>query len=174
MADTGRILLQLVDGARKPLEREILVRVIDGDKNQVLAESLKGPTIDIKVPMPPEQRTNVRFIEGDANALGTVLTPDVVARLEWPLLVIEDSTHTAETALAVLEFFAPILRSGEYIVVEDGVVSDLGRAHRFNGGPGAAISRFLFVHREFEIDAAFCDRYGHNLTGNPNGYLRKL
>ena len=50
MADTGRILLQLVDGARKPLEREILVRVIDGDKNQVLAESLKGPTIDIKVP----------------------------------------------------------------------------------------------------------------------------
>src|SRR5215471_1238909 len=50
MPDTGRILVQVVDGARKPLSRDILVRVIDGEKNQVLAEFLKGPTIDIKVP----------------------------------------------------------------------------------------------------------------------------
>ena len=50
MANTGRILLQVVDGARKPMEGEILIRVIDGDKHQVLAEFLKGPMIDIKVP----------------------------------------------------------------------------------------------------------------------------
>ena len=50
MANTGRILLQVVDGARKPMARDILVRVIDGDKKQVLAEFLAGPTIDIKVP----------------------------------------------------------------------------------------------------------------------------
>ena len=50
MADTGRILLQVVDGERKPMTRDILVRVIDGDKQQVLAEFLRGPTIDIKVP----------------------------------------------------------------------------------------------------------------------------
>jgi cephalosporin hydroxylase len=24
----------------------------------------------------------------------------------------------------------------------------------------------------FEIDADYCDRYGHNVTGNTNGYLR--
>jgi len=130
-------------------------------------------SIDIKVPTPAEQRENVRFLEGDANALDTVLTPAILATLERPLVVIEDSTHTAETTLAVLKFFAPILRSGEYIVIEDGVVSDLGRAHRFNGGPGLAISQFLSAHPEFEIDAGFCDRYGHNFTGNPNGYLRR-
>lgn len=50
MANTGRILLQLVDGARKPIKRDVLVRVIDGDKHQLLAETLPGPTIDIKVP----------------------------------------------------------------------------------------------------------------------------
>ena len=50
MADTGRILLQIVDGARRPLARDILVRVIDGDKHQHLAEFLPGPMIDIKVP----------------------------------------------------------------------------------------------------------------------------
>src|SRR5688572_14055925 len=50
MANTGRILLQVVNGARKPMEGEILIRVIDGDKHQILAEFLKGPMIDITVP----------------------------------------------------------------------------------------------------------------------------
>lgn len=50
MANTGRILLQVVDGARKPIQVELLIRVIDGDKHQLLAESLKGPMIDITVP----------------------------------------------------------------------------------------------------------------------------
>jgi cephalosporin hydroxylase len=131
-------------------------------------------SIDIKPPTPPEPRNNVRFLQGDAHALGAVLTPAILAALNRPILVIEDSTHNAETTLAVLEFFAPVLQSGEYIVIEDGVVSDLGKAHHFNGGPGDAISRFLSAHPEFQIDTGFCDRYGHNFTGNPNGYLRKL
>ena len=50
MSNTGRILLQVVDGARKPMARDILVRVIDGDKQEILTEFLAGPTIDIKVP----------------------------------------------------------------------------------------------------------------------------
>jgi cephalosporin hydroxylase len=130
-------------------------------------------SIDITPPQPRELRDTVEFLKGDATALGQVLTPDRLAGLERPLLVIEDSAHTLETTLAALEFFAPVLRSGEYIVVEDGVVSDLGKAHHFNGGPGLAISRFLQTHPEFEIDREYCDRYGHNFTGNPNGYLRK-
>jgi cephalosporin hydroxylase len=76
--------------------------------------------------------------------------------------------------LAVLEFFAPLLHSGEYIVIEDGAVSDLGVAHEYGGGPGLGISRFLARNSQFEIDPAYCDRYGHNFTGNPNGYLRRI
>ena len=49
MAD-GRILLQLADGARKPLDREVLLRVLDGDKQEWLADFVDGPVIDIKVP----------------------------------------------------------------------------------------------------------------------------
>jgi cephalosporin hydroxylase len=131
-------------------------------------------SIDIQVPVPPEPQPNVRFLEGDANNLAAALTPELLAELERPLVVIEDSTHTAETTLAVLSFFAPLMRPGEYIVIEDGTVSDLGRAHHFGGGPGYAISQFLAAHPEFAIDTSFCDRYGHNFTGNPNGYLRRL
>jgi cephalosporin hydroxylase len=130
-------------------------------------------SVDINPPVPPERRSNVSFIFGDANMLAAVLPPDKLASLERPLLVIEDANHTAETTLAVLEFFADILGSGEYMVIEDALVSDLGVAHHFNGGPGLAISRFLAAHPDFEIDASFCDHYGHNYTGNPNGYLRR-
>jgi cephalosporin hydroxylase len=130
-------------------------------------------SVDVKPPLPPEPRDNVSYIFGDANTLGASLTPEKLAGLERPLLVIEDASHAAETTLAVLEFFAGVLRSGEYIVIEDALVSDLGVAHHFNGGPGLAISRFLAAHSDFEIDASFCDHYGHNYTGNPNGYLRR-
>jgi cephalosporin hydroxylase len=131
-------------------------------------------SIDIEPPAPPEPRDNVRFLKGDANALGDVLTPALLAGLERPLVVIEDSTHSADTTFAVLTFFAPVLRPGEYIVIEDGVVSDLGVDHHYQGGPGLAISRFLAGHPEYAIDASLCDHYGHNVTGNPNGYLRRL
>ena len=130
-------------------------------------------SIDIDPPKPPEPRANVVFLKGDAHALGAVLTPDLLAALQRPLLVIEDSTHLARTSLAVLDFFAGVLRPGEYIVIEDGAVTDLGRAHHYGGGPGRAISLFLRDHPDFEIDTQFCDRYGHNFTGNPNGYLRR-
>src|SRR5262249_16380126 len=119
-------------------------------------------------------RDDVAFLEGDANTLETALTSETLARIERPLLVVEDANHTAETSLAVLNFFAPVLLPAEYIVIEDALVSDLGMAHRFNGGPGLAISRFLAAHAEFQIDTSLCDKYGHNFTGNPNGYLRRV
>jgi cephalosporin hydroxylase len=51
----------------------------------------------------------------------------------------------AETSLAVLEFFAPVLRSGEYIVIDDSAVRD--SSPRTRSSPS---------------------------TRNPNGYLRRL
>jgi cephalosporin hydroxylase len=130
-------------------------------------------SIDIAPPTPPEARDDVRFLKGDVMHLGAVLTPELLAGLERPWLVIEDSAHTQASTRAALEFFAPHLQAGEYIVVEDGALADFGWAFSYGGGPGMAISRFLAAHPEFEIDADYCDRYGHNVTGNPNGYLRR-
>ena len=45
----------------------------------------------------------------------------------------------------------------------------------FDGGPGRAISQFLSeTAGRYEIDASYCDQFGHNVTGNPNGYLRRM
>jgi cephalosporin hydroxylase len=131
-------------------------------------------TLDIRVPDPPIRPINVEFLYGDACDLGQVLTPEKLAGCERPWLVIEDASHVYEHTLAVLRFFDPLMRSGEYVVVEDGNVLDMGDDARFNGGPGRALSEFLAVKgADYEIDRGYCDRFGHNLTGNPNGYLRR-
>jgi cephalosporin hydroxylase len=89
------------------------------------------------------------------------------------VLVIEDSSHTYENTAAVLEKFAPVVTPGSYLIVEDGIVNELGMKAKYNGGPLRAIREFLNTHREFEIDRHWCDLFGHNATFNVNGYLRR-
>jgi cephalosporin hydroxylase len=91
-----------------------------------------------------------------------------------PLLIVEDSSHLADTTAAVLEFFDPWLRSGEYIVIEDGILSDMRVAHLYDGGPLSAIEAFLKKSAgRYEVDRGLCDYFGNNVTWNVNGYLRR-
>src|SRR4051794_11321011 len=46
----------------------------------------------------------VRFLKGDARRLEDVLTPEMMQRIDRPLLVVEDSSHLAGTTAAVLDF----------------------------------------------------------------------
>ncbi len=129
-------------------------------------------SIDLKPPSPPYVPANVKFLEGDANDIGDTLTPQLLESLPRPWLVIEDSAHTYVATLAVLRFFDTRLRSGEYIIIEDSNISEMGGAD--DGGPARSIADFLQESGDrFEIDARYCDQYGRNVTGNPNGYLRR-
>lgn len=132
-------------------------------------------SLDIEPPQAPFERSDIRFIQGDANRLDDSPLVGMLETAQRPLLVIEDSTHQAATTLAVLRFFDRYLRRDEYIVIEDGLVTDLGQAHKYAGGPGAGISQFLATRgADYEIDASYCDHYGRNFTGNPNGYIRRV
>ena len=91
------------------------------------------------------------------------------------MLVIEDADHCYETTIKVLKFFHPYLNKGEYIVIEDGIIYDLGIAQKYNGGPRRALQEFLSEYNhEYEIDSKYCDFFGHNFTWCTNGFLRKL
>jgi cephalosporin hydroxylase len=133
-------------------------------------------SIDIEPPeRPPSMPASVTLLRGDANNLAQTLTTNILAALSRPWLVIEDASHHYAATLAVLRFFDPLLRSGEYIVIEDANVTEMGLDAHFNGGPARAIAEFLQDRsRNYIIDASYCDQYGGNVTGNPNGYLRKL
>jgi cephalosporin hydroxylase len=90
------------------------------------------------------------------------------------ILVIEDAAHTYECSIGAMEKFASVVTPGSYLIVEDGIVNDLGREEEFKGGPLKAIREFLSKHQEFEVDRKWCDMFGKNATFNVNGYLKKI
>src|SRR6185503_8249750 len=94
------------------------------DQAGLLGLGLEVLSIDLEVPAAAAM-PSVTFLRGDARELGAVLPPSRMSTLLRPLMVVEDSSHMAATTAAVLEFFDPWLRSGEYIVIEDGIVSDM-------------------------------------------------
>lgn len=90
------------------------------------------------------------------------------------ILVIEDAAHTYECSKSALERFAPVVSIGSYLIIEDGIVNELGIEKQYGGGPLKAIREFLPMHKEFIVDRKWCDLFGKNATFNVNGYLKKI
>lgn len=90
------------------------------------------------------------------------------------ILVIDDGSHQYEDVLAALEKFSSFISKGSYFIAEDGIVTELGIAKQFNGGPQKAIKEFLQQNNNFIIDRKWCDLFGPNATFNVNGYLKKI
>lgn len=113
----------------------------------------------------------VEVVTANAMDLGEVLTPARLASLPRPWLVIEDAAHTTVMSRTVLDFFDPHLQPGDRIVIEDGNTGSLvGQPE--HSAPHAAIQAFLALRgQDYRIETEYCDRYGHNLTANPNGWL---
>ena len=118
----------------------------------------------------PEVKAHQRItlIEGDACAnferVSRLITP------EDDVLVIEDSSHTLENTLSVLETYSPLIKPGGYFIVEDGICH-----HGLNGGPSPgpyeAVEAFVSHNDSFTIDRS---REAFLITWNPKGYLRRL
>src|SRR5260370_1280498 len=95
--------------------------------------------------VPPTGFTDPRiaFLAGDAARLGDTLAPEMRAALPHPWLVVEDSAHTYDITLAAICFFADAMQPGDVLVVEDGVLDDLGMSENYAGGPNRALAEFL-------------------------------
>ena len=144
------------------------------DQGQQLGLDLRIYSVDLNQPV-DVSHPSVAFIHGDARDLGAVLTPSFLRNLERPMMIVEDSSHLAGTTTAVLDFFDPWLHSGEYIVIEDGILSDMRVAELYEGGPLRAIHDFLArAAGRYEVDRTLCDYFGRNVTWNVDGYLRRL
>jgi cephalosporin hydroxylase len=90
------------------------------------------------------------------------------------ILVIEDSSHSYKNTLKVMEKFADIVSPNSYLIVEDGIVNELGMKRRFQGGPLKAINEFIRSRKDYVVDRTFCDLFGKNATFNVNGYLKRI
>jgi cephalosporin hydroxylase len=142
-----------------------LMRLFETDC-RIVSIDLEPPNVEIE---------GVHFLSGDAFALGDTFAAHDLQASPRPWLAIDDSVHSFESCTAVLKFFSETLRPAEYLVMEDGVLDDLGLSARYRGGPNAALTAFFRDQPAvFEVVTSYCDMFGRNATYNPNGYLRKL
>jgi cephalosporin hydroxylase len=64
---------------------------------------------------------------------------------------------------------------GDVLVIEDGVLDELGVSEQHQGGPNRALSEFLSASPSaFRVMYEYCDMFGRNATYNPNAYLAKM
>lgn len=95
-----------------------------------------------------------------------------VIRKDDRVLVIEDSSHTYENSIAVMNAFAQYVTPNSYLIVEDGAAGY--SRPEFNGGAIRAIEEFLPLHREFSVDSYWESFYGKDVSNCLRGYLRRL
>jgi cephalosporin hydroxylase len=88
------------------------------------------------------------------------------------LLIIEDSGHSYDTTKASLDTFSPLLKSGEWLVVEDTCV-DIEALREIPSWPRGALSAtndFLISNDAFERTNF---NHTYEITCHPYGFLRK-
>ena len=89
------------------------------------------------------------------------------------ILVIEDGSHEFQSTLGALKKFGDLVTSGSYMIVEDGIIDELGQSAAFGGGPVKAIKNYLESRTDFIIDDKWVNMFGESATFNTLGYLKK-
>jgi cephalosporin hydroxylase len=90
------------------------------------------------------------------------------------ILVIEDSSHHYKNTLGAINRFAHLVTVDSYLIVEDGIIDELGFSNHFDGGPLRAIKEFLSEHSEFILDENWHKFFGTGATFNTMGYLKRI
>ncbi len=156
---------------------------LEGGRTEWLADTMVALGLEARVisidlmPRAQSLHPGIDARVGDARNLAKVLSAEEVRSFGHPLLIIEDSAHDEDTCTAVLDYFDPLLTTGDYVIVEDGAFRSDGDIQSDSAAlspPSRAIDAFLARRsQDYEIDETICDRFGFNATFNPNGWLRR-
>ncbi|HSE43948.1 MAG TPA: CmcI family methyltransferase [Gemmatimonadales bacterium] len=128
-------------------------------------------TVDTEYHENRPKHPRIRYIQGSSTA------PAVIDYIRETVnggrvLVSLDSVHAKEHVLAELELYAPLVKVGDYLVVEDTNLNGNPVAPHTGPGPMEALEEYLSRHvGEFEVDESK-QRWG--LTMSPAGWLRRI
>jgi cephalosporin hydroxylase len=120
----------------------------------------------------------IEMIQGSSVATETVDKVKAFAKDYKTILVVLDSNHTHEHVLQELEYYAPLVSVGSYLVVFDTIVEFMpngylpGRPWGKGDNPWSAAQAFLKQHPEFEIDRSISDKLLISVA--PDGYLKRV
>jgi cephalosporin hydroxylase len=127
-------------------------------------------TIDIDgAPIRP-QHPRISYITGSSTDASVIA--DVKQRVgEGRAMAILDANHYADFVYDELVAYSPLVKIGDYLIVEDTNADTIPSAPEYRDGPMKALNRFLAETDEFAIDHR-CERF--MLTLNPRGYLKRI
>lgn len=119
------------------------------------------------------QRKNVAFIQGRS-------TSDLVRKAlaaeannaAGRIFAILDGDHTEENVLAEMRMLRDILRSGDYLIVEDGDINGHPVLPDWGPGPYEAIKRY-FDEFPDDYDSDTAREYAFGWTAAPRGFLKR-
>ena len=129
-------------------------------------------TIDVShAALQLREHPRIHFVQASS---GTPETAALVSRMlpeqRGALFMILDSDHSKAHVLRELEVLTPLLRRGDYLVVEDSCVNGHPVRPEFGPGPMEALEEFLRVHPQMFIrDLERESKFGY--TAAPAGYL---
>jgi cephalosporin hydroxylase len=133
----------------------------------------KGEVITIDVEkMHSLSHPRVTYLLGSSTDSAIVKTvSERAAKCKGPVFLILDSDHSEKHVADELQRYAPLVTSGSYCLVQDGVIDVYEGFKNGRPGPLPAIEAFMRTTRDFEIDEERCSRY--LVTHHPKGWLKK-
>ncbi len=128
-------------------------------------------SIDLRHPPALPKHPRLTYLTGSSVAPEIVAAVKARANDAKQVLVILDSDHTMPHVLAELRAYAPLVRIGGYLIVEDTIVSGHPVRADFGPGPMEAIEEFLADRSDWVIDRT---KEKFLLSFNRNGYLKRI
>ena len=126
-------------------------------------------TVDINADETRPPHPRITYVLGSSTGPETIAAVhDLVAGER--AMVILDSDHTAGHVYDEIVAYEPLVRAGDYLIVEDTNVNGHPTFPEFGPGPMEAVERFLAENSDFTVDRR-CERF--LMTLNPSGYLRR-
>lgn len=133
-----------------------------------------GRVMTIDVAPPPASRRPIHprleYLTGSSVDGGIIASVAEHAASAREVMVILDSDHTTPHVYRELVAYAPLIRPGGYLIVEDTNVNGNPVLAEHGPGPREAVALFLARHPEFAPDR-HCERF--LMTLNPGGFLRR-
>src|SRR5262245_50613682 len=125
-------------------------------------------TIDIDDAQARPSHPRIQYVHGSSTDPAVVEA--VKSQARGRVMVVLDSDHHEAHVSAELAAYSDLVRSGDYLIVEDTNVNGHPSLPEFGPGPMEAVCRFLARNSDFEVDPT-CNRF--LLTLHPSGYLRR-
>jgi cephalosporin hydroxylase len=127
-------------------------------------------TIDVREEPSRPRHERITYLLGSSTS-GPIVDHVRAMAYTKRVLVILDSDHSRDHVLKELMAYAPLVAPGSYVVVEDTNVNGHPVYPEFGPGPMEAVTEFLGINTQFEVDRT---REKFLMTFNPGGFLKRV